>query len=170
LPFPDASFDAAVLLGPLYHLTDREERVRALREASRVARPDGIVAVAAVSRFASLFDGLAREFLFEPDFAAVATQDLATGQHRNPEERPHWWTTAYVHHPDELQSVVEEAGLTVKELVGLEGLAGYLPHLAGRWDNGDDRESILWAARVVESEPCLLGLSAHLLLVAKAPA
>jgi SAM-dependent methyltransferase len=165
----DATFDAALLLGPLYHLSDRAERLGALGEASRVVRPGGVIAVAAVSRFASLFDGLARQFIFEADFAAMARQDLRTGQHRNPEERPHWWTTAFLHHPDELRGEMEEVGLKVIELVGLEGLAGYLPRAADRWANPLERETILWAARAVESEPSLLGLSAHLLAVAATP-
>ncbi|HKE99970.1 MAG TPA: hypothetical protein VKG45_13675 [Actinomycetes bacterium] len=37
-------------------------------EAARVAGPGGVVFAAAISRFASLFDGLARSFLFDPDF------------------------------------------------------------------------------------------------------
>src|SRR4029453_16105317 len=38
---PDASTDAALLLGPLYHLTDRADRIRALAEARRVRAPGG---------------------------------------------------------------------------------------------------------------------------------
>src|SRR5690242_18224302 len=41
LDLPDASVDAVLLLGPLYHLTDRAERVRALRECARIVRPGG---------------------------------------------------------------------------------------------------------------------------------
>jgi hypothetical protein len=55
------------------------------------------------------------------------------------------------------------------ELVGLEGLAGWLPHLADRWNDPEARELILYSARAVESEPSLLGLSAHLLAVARRP-
>jgi hypothetical protein len=35
------------------------------------------------------------------------------GQHRNPdlESRPEWFTTAYLHHPDELRGELEDAGL-----------------------------------------------------------
>ncbi len=58
LPEADASADA--LLGPLYHLTTREDRVRALAEARRVLRPGGVVVAAAISRYASLLDGLFR--------------------------------------------------------------------------------------------------------------
>jgi ubiquinone/menaquinone biosynthesis C-methylase UbiE len=166
LPAADGTYDVVLLFGPLYHLTERQDRVAALREAARAVRPGGVVAVAAVSRFASLFDGLARQFLFDPEFRSIAAQDLRDGQHRNPDQRPGWWTTAYLHHPEELVAEVSEAGLVTREHVGLEGLAGWLPQLADRWGDPDDREAILWAARAVESEPSLAGLSAHLLLIA----
>ena len=39
LDLDDGSVDAVLLLGPLYHLVDRDQRVLALREALRVARP-----------------------------------------------------------------------------------------------------------------------------------
>jgi SAM-dependent methyltransferase len=163
----DAAFDAVLLLGPLYHLTERAERVAALREAARAVRPGGPVFVAAVNRFASLFDGLARGFLFDPPFRAMVERDLADGQHRNPARVPHWFTTAYFHRPDELRSEIEDAALDVVEVLGVEGLAGALPDLADRWDDEAARDVILWSARAVESEPSLLGLSAHLLAVAR---
>jgi SAM-dependent methyltransferase len=156
-------------LGPLYHLQAQADRVQVLREASRVVRPGGIVAAAAISRFASLFDGLAREFLFEPDFRDVVERDLRDGCHTNPERRPHWFTTAYFHRPDELTTEVALAGLVPVETVGVEGLAGWLPHLAPRWADDIDRQVILAAAHLVEAEPSVLGLSAHLLAVAQRP-
>ncbi len=147
LPVADGTYDVVLLFGPLYHLTERQDRLSALREAVRAVRPGGVVAVAAVSRFASLFDGLARQYLFDPEFRSIAAQDLKDGQHRNPGQRPGWWTTAYFHHPDELRDEVIQAGLVVWELVGLEGLAVWLPQLADRWGNLDDRETILWSSR-----------------------
>ncbi len=170
LDLDDASFDAVLLLGPLYHLTERSERLQALSEARRVLRPSGIVAAAAISRFASLFDGLSRGYLFEPDFLAIVERDLAEGQHRNADDRPGWFTTAYFHQPDQLRAEMDEAGLAVVDLVGVEGLAGWLGHLASRWETEEGRDLILYAARVVENEPSVLGLSAHLLAVARAPA
>jgi ubiquinone/menaquinone biosynthesis C-methylase UbiE len=41
LDWPDASVDVAMLLGPLYHLTDRPDRIRALAEARRCYAPRG---------------------------------------------------------------------------------------------------------------------------------
>ena len=169
LPAETTSYDVALLLGPLYHLPERADRLTALEEARRVIRPGGLVAVAGISRFASLFDGLARHFLFDPDFRDVVERDLADGRHENPQDRPHWFTTVYFHRAADLRQEVEEAGLFVDGVFGVEGLAGWLPHLAERWESEEDRRTILEAARAVETEPSLMGLSAHLLLIAYAP-
>jgi len=166
----DASFDAVLLLGPLYHLADGADRAAALSEARRVVRPGGIVAAAAISRFASLFDGLSRQFLFDPRFRKIVLADLRDGRHANPDDRPHWFTTAYFHHPEELRGEAVAAGLSVREVVGVEGLAGWLAQLDARWYDETDRATIVESARLVEGEPSLLGLSAHLLAVAERPA
>src|SRR5205807_6865273 len=112
--------------------------------------PGGLVFAAAISRFASLFDGLARGFLFEADFGRIVARDLGEGQHRNPDRRPNWFTTAYFHHPDELRAEVGDAGLEVVALYGVEGLAGWLGHLSDRWANQADRDVILDSAKAVE--------------------
>jgi ubiquinone/menaquinone biosynthesis C-methylase UbiE len=59
LPAADGSADAVLLLGPLYHLTSREDRLTALREARRVLRPGGTVVAKALSRFYPVFEELA---------------------------------------------------------------------------------------------------------------
>lgn len=148
-----------LVFGPLYHLHEQAERVQVLGEARRVVRPRGVVAVAAISRFASLFDGLVREYIFDPEFREIVRRDLADGRHANPRNRPHWFTTAFFHRPDQLAEEISSAGLSPVELVGVEGLAGWLPHLERRWADAADREVIVAAARLVEAEPAVLGLS-----------
>jgi SAM-dependent methyltransferase len=162
----DASFDAVLLLGPLYHLTERGDRIRALGEARRVLRPRGVMVGAAISRFASLLDGLAQGFLSDPLFAGIVHDDLRDGQHRNPMpiERPEWFTTAYFHHPDELTREVVEADLVCEGAFGVEGPGWLFPE---RWELPDQREILLSAARAVEDEPTLRGVSAHLLVVGR---
>ena len=169
LDHADATSDAVLLLGPLYHLTDRGDRLAALAEARRVVKPGGPVFVAAISRFASLFDGLARERLFEPEFRSIVERDLTDGQHRNPTENPEWFTTAFFHHPDELADEIEAAGLGLVAVLGVEGMAIWQPGLEARWSDPAAREVILDAARAIEDEPALRGLSAHLLAVARRP-
>ena len=43
---PDESFDLTMLLGPMYHLYTREDKLQALREAVRVTKPRGKILVA----------------------------------------------------------------------------------------------------------------------------
>ncbi len=164
---PDASCDAVLLLGPLYHLVEHADRIRALAEARRVVKPGGLIFAAAISRFASLFDGLARGFIFDPQFLSFVQADLRDGQHRNPTDRPEWFTTAFFHRPDDLVCEGLEAGLLVREVVGVEGLAGWLPDVVDRWDDPGVEETILFSARATGTDPSVLGLSAHLLLVAE---
>ena len=40
-----------------------------------------------------------------------------------------------------------------------------MKHLVERWDTPGDREAILDAARAVESEPSIIGMSGHLLAI-----
>lgn len=169
---PDASADAVLLLGPLYHLTDRADRLAAWREASRVVVPGGVVIAMGISRFASLFDGLAQAYLFDPAFRAIVAQDLATGVHENPTGDPRWFTTAYFHRPEELAGEASEVGLDVRETVGVEGMGAWIRSLAPAFDDDGravDADVVIEAARTIESEPSLLGLSSHLLTVARRP-
>ena len=161
----DGSVDAVLLLGPLYHLTDRGDRIRALAEARRVLRPGGIL-VAAISRFASTLDGLLRAHLDEPGFEAIVEGDVRDGRHRNPAGRPEWFTTAYFHLPEELGGEVTEAGLRLEAVLAVEGPAWMLPDIERRLADPGRRERVLAAIRRVETEPSLLGASAHLLAVA----
>ena len=100
LVFPDASADGVLLLGPLYHLLEQAERVAALAEAHRVLRPGGVLAAVAVSRFASLIEGL--RYGWACDHRGIVESGLHSGIHRNPDALPHRFTTAHVARPEEL--------------------------------------------------------------------
>lgn len=169
LDFADGSADVVLLLGPLYHLTDAADRSRALVEARRALKPGGWVFAAAISRYASVLDGLSRDLLQDPDFAAIVERDLREGQHRNPTGRLDYFTTAYFHHPDALRAEVSGAGFTVVGLFGLEGPGWFLSDVAARLADPRRRADLLQVARLLEAERSLLGISAHLLAVARKP-
>jgi ubiquinone/menaquinone biosynthesis C-methylase UbiE len=162
---PDESQDAVLLFGPLYHLTEAAHRRRALAQARRVLAPGGRLLAMAVCRFASLLDGLYEDWLDDPVFRPIVDQDLADGQHRNPDPvgRPEFFTTAYFHTPDGLQQEIEQAGFTGVALHGVEG-PGW--PLRQEWADPRRREQILLAARSVETQPSLIGFSDHLIAAA----
>ncbi|MGH9869355.1 MAG: class I SAM-dependent methyltransferase [Candidatus Polarisedimenticolia bacterium] len=163
----DASVEAVLLLGPLYHLTERPDREQALRECRRVLRPGGVVIAAAISRFASLLDGLRSGFLDDPAFAGIVAEDLASGQHRNLTRHPFWFTTAYFHRPEELDTEMRNAGLHPLAVLAVEGPAWLLPDVGQRLADEERRARLMDALRQVEAEPSLMGVSAHLLAIGR---
>ena len=169
LGFPDAMADAVLLLGPLYHLTTAADRGRALAEAARVLKPGGYLFAAAISRWASALDGLSRDLFRDARFASIVEIDVRDGQHRNPTGQPDYFTTAYFHRPDDLRAEVVEAGLSVEALVGIEGPGWLLPDIDERVKDSRRRADLLRVARQLESEPSVLGTSAHLLVVGRKP-
>ena len=54
--FADNSFDITLELGPLYHLYTREDQEKAVREAVRVTKPDGIIVIAYLSSDSIMVD------------------------------------------------------------------------------------------------------------------
>jgi SAM-dependent methyltransferase len=167
LPWEDGSADAVLLLGPLYHLQERADRVRALGEAARVVRAGGVVLAAAISRFAPLFDGLFKDRLSDPGFEERIALDLRDGRHENPERNPGWFTTAYFHRPEELPGELADAGLRPEALLAVESPAEFLPDLRERLADPARRAVLLRTIERIESEPALLGASPRLLAVGR---
>ncbi|MGH2746492.1 MAG: class I SAM-dependent methyltransferase [Actinomycetota bacterium] len=169
LPWEDDSGDTVLLLGPLYHLTERDERLQALRETYRVLHPGGLAVVAAISRFASTYDGLVSGFLDDEYFEKIVERDVREGQHRNPSRRPGWFTTAYFHLPDELAAEISGAGFEDVEVLAVEGPGWLVPDLQERLDDPERLDRLLGVIERVEREPSLLGASAHLLAIGRRP-
>ena len=164
LPQQSESADAALLLGPLYHLTDRADRLTAWREAARVIRPGGVVAAATISRFGSMLDGFAHGALSDPQFRLLAIDDLAEGVHRNPQDRPGWFTTAYFHRPEEVAAEAREAGLREVRTVLVEGPFGLALDRVREWLADPELTAVLLdTLRRFEHEPSLLGATSHLI-------
>jgi ubiquinone/menaquinone biosynthesis C-methylase UbiE len=163
----DDSADAILLLGPLYHLVEREDRLSCLREAHRVLRRGGLLWGAGISHFASLFDSLANGFFDDPDFLPILARDLAEGQHRNPTSNPVYFTDAFFHRPGELSRDFLAAGFEVLAVVAIEG-PGWLARDFDRlWSDPIQRDRLLEVARKVEKEPSVLGATAHIMAVGR---
>jgi 2-polyprenyl-3-methyl-5-hydroxy-6-metoxy-1,4-benzoquinol methylase len=165
LDMDDESVDAVLLLGPLYHLPDRSDRIKALTEARRIARPGAPIFVAAISRWAPLLDGLVhRLYRAYPEATPLLDEEIATGV-----LKPLFPAsfTGFCHRPAELVFESNEAGLELIDLVSVEGIGFAFLDLDERWADPVDREAVLDAARRTERAEELLGLGPHLLLTAR---
>ena len=120
LPWENEHFDAVLMAGPMYHLPEAADRRLALREAVRVIRPGGFVAVIAINRAANLIgSALANKLLLR---RGVVTDILETGFSPNNERMAQ---TTY-HTTTQLRTELTNAGLRAVTLHGLTGPGGWL--------------------------------------------
>jgi SAM-dependent methyltransferase len=169
LPFDDASFDAVLLLGPLYHLGERGDRLAAIREAARVCRPGGVVAAAAISRIAPVLNVVMRPDLLEREDDALENmlEEVSTGRRVDPSRRRGIFPDAFFHGPDDLAGELAEGGLHVEGVYGVEGPGWLAMRTAEVWNDPALRERLLRLARFAEEHEQLRPLSPHLLGIAR---
>jgi len=161
LPYADAAADAVLLFGPLYHLTHAADRLKAIEEAHRVLRPGGVLLAVAISRFASAMDGISRGLILDPEFVRIVEHDLKTGEHRNTTGNLDYFTSAFFHHPDEFHAELIQAGFPAATLRAVEGPVWAVPELTAAGE-----EQLMSIARSIETEPTLIGASAHIMGIA----
>ncbi len=75
--FEDNSFDVTLLFGPMYHLHTEEEQLKALSEASRVTKPDGVILVAyCMNEYSVITFGFKENHIKESIQAGKLTEDF----------------------------------------------------------------------------------------------
>jgi SAM-dependent methyltransferase len=163
LPVDDASVDVVLLMGPLYHLVDRADRLAALHEARRVLRPGGRIFAEAICRHAWVLDASVKGLLGSPAIWDDFRLNIDTGLSQDPATMADGSFWAYFHRPDELRTELADAGLDDIALVAVEGFAWLLGDLESRMA---DPEPLLRAVRLTEAEPSMLGCSAHVMGIA----
>lgn len=167
LPWEENFFDIVLLMGPLYHLTKKDDRNEALKEAYRVTKDGGTVISVGISRYASLMDGFFRNMIKDPDFFQIVEEDITTGQHRNFTNKLAYFTTAYFHHPEELKSEIEQAGLKIETTIAIESFGWLIPDFIKKWAKKDYQPLLLDSIKRVETNDDLMSISAHFMVIAK---
>ncbi|MGB9465565.1 MAG: class I SAM-dependent methyltransferase [Candidatus Acidiferrum sp.] len=161
----DASCDAMLMFGPLYHLTEPDDRIRALRESRRVLKSGGYVFAATITRVASFIDALCHGLLGDPAFLSIVETDIGTGQHRNPTNEISYFTDAYFHRRAEIRTEMEDAGFEVVAQLPIEGLAILARDFDSLWSDTQKRSSLLELLARTEAIEEVNGASAHYLSV-----
>jgi SAM-dependent methyltransferase len=166
--YADGAFDAVLCLGAaLSHVVDAAARSRALTELRRVARPGAPVLVSALNRLA-VYRGLVQwpyswdEFGDGAGLARFAHSGDSEGTERSP-----WPSHSYL--PEEFRAALADAGLAAERLYGAQGIAAHLPpeNLEALMEDADRWP--VWRQLLLATcdEPSLVGVSAHLLAVAR---
>ena len=157
-----ARFDAVLLMGPLYHLVRREDRLQAVAEARRLLRPGGILFASFICRFAPLRDAANKypAHILEGD--GHTERLVTTGIHVSMTG----FADAHFAHPNEVTALMTDAGFLMQSMVGAEGV------VAGHEDKINELSGELWEAWVdlnyrLGKDPALWGAADHLLYIGR---
>ncbi|HEY5465453.1 MAG TPA: methyltransferase domain-containing protein [Clostridia bacterium] len=170
---PDGSADAILLMGPMYHIVEREERGAALAECRRLLKTGARLFTAAITRYASALwattiFGVKNDLLAEPAFQEMIACEVATGHHIRPEGSAyHGMGRSYFHLPKELAEELADAGFCGNDVRGILGCGWLAPNLDGIWQDDTRREAVMRLVRLLEKEESLMGLSTHLLAISE---
>jgi SAM-dependent methyltransferase len=164
----DDSFDAALSLGPFYHLPDAQDRERAAGELARVLRSGGLAFVAFMTRTSFLRRTAAipdeRRHLTQPGFVARLMED---GVFIN--DVPGRFTSGYGAVPGEIAPFFERHGFDMVDLLASEGVAWGIQDALAEMSADDPQAHQVMLDIIMRTadDPGILGASDHLLYVGR---
>lgn len=171
LPYADDAFDAVCCLGgPLSHVVDGGKRERVARELRRVTLSGGPVFVS-VMGFVAVVQNLVK---CAPEFPEGVRQlpDLIETGTYDPDlvvkhgiEEPSF-VACHFFRAEELRDLLEENGLDVTVVAGLEGPASNF-HSEIEDASAEDQERIREVVQRVREDPTFADLSEHILAVGR---
>jgi SAM-dependent methyltransferase len=136
-----ASFDAALALGPFYHLLDNTARRSALSEIVRVVKPGGTVVLAVLPRLHPL-----RYLLREATAEAFGVLDaldwdalLATGRF----EQVGFFTDAYLTDLAEFRATLHRARCRVVDTLSAESFCAFMDVPLCEWATSEEKYATL---------------------------
>ncbi len=117
---PHEQYDAVLMFGPLYHLTAVSDRNKAIQEATRVLKPNGLLFAAFITRLAPIRDTALRNPHWMTENRAKWAEIVAEGVNRAGEHTR--FTDAYFAWPDEIRPFMEAHQLQTLAQIGVEGV------------------------------------------------
>lgn len=150
--YPDHSFDAVLLFGPLYHLHSRADRLQCIAEARRVCKPGGKLFFAFISNDFVILT----EFSYRPDYFTAGDYDKETFQL---EDFPFVFHTV-----DDCRALLRDGGVRILHEVASDGVSELLEERINGLDAENYAQYLRYHFHICE-KPELLGMTNHLLFV-----
>lgn len=177
IPRPDKSADAILLMGPLYSITEYDERILAVKESCRLLKDDGILFSAALTPYSVLVSRLAvyreddtkkRKELDDPAVISIIERALVDGCYINPERKiANGLGSSHLHTAKALREELSHGGFNTLSVHGVMGGAWLAPNLDELLKNEDTRKLLMKTVRMLDTHEEIIGLSGHLLAVSR---
>lgn len=169
---PDESADVVLLMGPLYHLQNKEDREKVLSEAYRVLKKGGLLIAAGISKFSSATWALSVygngcDYIDDDIYMNMLCEEISTGCHNRPKEYPYFIANAYFHTVDGLREEIQNGGFEFVDQHAVEGCVWIVPKLEEKWQDTNSRNRLLELINATEHEETIMGMSPHFMVVGR---
>ncbi len=155
------SYDVVLLMGPLYHLIKEEDRQKAMVEALRVLKKDGIFIASFISNYAPIQDALTwLELNGEKEDVQNLLHYIYDGRNKDGVG----FTTAYFTSKEEARLLMQKNGLKELAFVGVENILGCKETDILKCTK-ENQEKWLELGFALSQEESLMGTSQHYLYI-----
>jgi 2-polyprenyl-3-methyl-5-hydroxy-6-metoxy-1,4-benzoquinol methylase len=154
-----SNFDAALMMGPLYHLLLEEDRLTALRQAHRHLKKGGLIFSTFISRY-GIWNDVIRDIPHYIDNKVDAESTLKYGRDAQTAEGGF---RGYFATAEEIPPLHEKAGFKTLALAGIE-TAGMRDDI---YASVSGRRQQMWLDLLfsISTQPSIIGASNHILYV-----
>lgn len=168
--FGDGSFDAALCMGPMYHLIEEGDRRRVADELMRVLAPGGTAFTVFLNKLQTLRVAVNQDIPFFTPY----TLDIVKKYHHEgilDFPIPGTFNLAYLIHPEEISPFMASAGFQTLDLVSSQSVAGDVQkHLAQFAEKQPELYEWVLAELVeVANDPSILGSGFHIMHIGRKP-
>ena len=157
--FEDNSFDVVLVFGPMYHLHEKEEKLKALSEAKRVVKPDGFIFVAYImNEYSVITYAFKEKHILEGVENGMLDEDFHCTKKANE-------LYSFVRTED-IEVLNGEVGLKRKQIIAADGAANYIRPFLNALNEEEFEYFIKYHLATCERKD-LLGASGHLVDILK---
>ena len=177
IPREAATADAILLMGPLYHITEYEERIAAICESRRLLKNDGVLFSAALTPYSVLLHNITvyrpkseprNVVLEDPKFLAMVEREIEDGCHVNPKRSVYSGLgTSHLHTAKALREELAAGGFLESKVHGVMAGAWLVHDLDELWKDEVSRSVLMHTVRLLDTKEELLGLAGHLLAISR---
>jgi len=167
LNFPDNFADVVILHGPLYHLQNKGDREKAIKEAKRVTKSRGVILGFSINYTASTLVGLLQGLIHKKTFFEMCKEELTTGVHNPPNDFPWLLAEAYYHKPEELKEEFQGQDLIYLNTYAIEGIAWLDKNYFTSMSNERTKKTLMDLIDITENDTNLLAFSPHMMIASK---
>jgi len=153
------SFDVVLCLGPLYHLMNEQDREKCIRECIRVLKPNGVLAVAYISRYATFINMIIRNTSSIND---LTLRNIPRMGKEFDDARDCFYHSTY----KEIEQLMKENKVIKLEHIGTDGIGGTLRDITNKFNEAEFQYWMEYHFETCKDES-LIGYSQHGLFIGK---